>query len=87
MVLTDLLPLVFLLQVPAALPLMETKVVAALVRSLVLVPNSPQAFGSFKSLTSLCLFFHHYHGDMVGFYDTCELNAQLGLQQRTLHAQ
>lgn len=40
--------LAFLLRVPAALLLMETQVVAALVRSLVLALNSPQAVGYFS---------------------------------------
>lgn len=90
MVLTDLLPLVFLLQVPAALPLMETQAVAALVRSLVLVVNSPEAFGSFESLTSLSVLSPLSWGHgwlLVGFYEARELSAQLGLQQRMLHAQ
>lgn len=64
---------------------METQVVAALVRSLVLALNSPQSVGYFS------MFFHHYPGDisgyLVGFYEVCKLSAQLGFQQRMLLAQ
>lgn len=60
----------------AEVPLMETQAVAAVAKSLALALNSPQPLGSFRSLTSQCVFLHRYRGDnggcLVGFCEVCE---------------